>query len=204
MFTGIVEALGTVGAVDARADGRRIRIEASAAWGEVGDSVAINGCCLTVVDAGDGWWAFDAVPETLARTNLGELAPGSPVNLERPLAADGRFGGHVVQGHVDGVGTVRQIEALGDGSYRVTFDLPPDLMPYIVEKGSLTVDGVSLTVAALRDGGCEIAVIPHTWAVTRFGGYEIGTRVNVEVDILSKYVERLLQAHGALPAGVAR
>jgi riboflavin synthase len=161
---------------------------------ELGASIAVNGCCLTVVDFGDRWWATEAVPETLARTTIGDLAVGAGVNLERPLRVDGRFGGHVVQGHVDGVAQVASIQQLTDGSHRVAIAVPEGLRRYVVEKGSVAVDGCSLTVAGLRPDGFEVAVIPHTWTATRFATCAIGDPVNIEVDVLAKYVERLLSA----------
>jgi riboflavin synthase len=199
MFTGIVEELGTVRAVVPRDGGARIEITAEQVLGdaELGASIAVNGCCLTVVELHDDWWAADAVTETLDRTSLGSLHPGDPVNLERPVRLADRLGGHVVQGHVDGVGTVRARTPLPDGSTRMTFDAPTDVLRYVVEKGSITIDGVSLTVAALDDDtdGFEIAVIPHTLAVTTLGIRSPGDPVNLEVDVLAKYVERLLSSH---------
>ena len=160
---------------------------------EMGASIAVNGCCLTVVEWGDDWWSADAVPETMDRTNLGGLAPGDPVNLERPLAANGRYGGHVVQGHVDGTGEVHSIEELDDGSWRFTFTLPSELANYVVEKGSIAVDGISLTVAAVTPSTFSIAIIPHTFAVTAMGQRNVGDTVNLEADVLAKYVERLVR-----------
>ncbi|MFN8026293.1 MAG: riboflavin synthase [Acidimicrobiia bacterium] len=152
--------------------------------------------CLTVVGLGDGWWAADAVTETFDRTALGALTAGSPVNLERPMAADGRFGGHVAVGHVDGVGTLTARAQPPDGSTRMTFTPPPALVRYVVEKGSITIDGISLTVAPLDDaaGTFDVAVIPHTLSVTTLGARQLGDPVNLEVDVLAKYVERLLTA----------
>ena len=138
MFTGLVEEVGTIRSVAPVGEGARVTIAASTVLGDVemGASIAVNGCCLTVVEWGDDWWAADAVPETMDRTNLGGLAPGDPVNLERPLAANGRYGGHVVQGHVDGTGEVHSIEELDDGSWRFTFTLPSELANYVVERGA--------------------------------------------------------------------
>ena len=196
MFTGIVEELGLVRAVTPNAGGVRIEINARAVIDDAhfGDSIAVNGCCLTVVELGDGWWAADAVTETLDRTSLGELQVGDPVNLERPVRAEDRLGGHIVQGHIDGVGRLAERDALPDGSTRLRFTVPSPLLRYVVEKGSITLDGISLTVAALDDdaGAVEIAVIPHTLSVTTLGPKELGDPVNVEVDILAKHVERLL------------
>ena len=159
----------------------------------MGSSIAVNGCCLTVVAWGDDWWAADAVPETLDRTNLGALGPGDPVNLERPLAANGRYGGHVVQGHVDGTGEVQRIEELDDGSYLYTFSLPSELLSYVVEKGSIAIDGISLTIAHITPTSFSIAIIPHTHAVTVMGQRQVGDTVNLEADVLAKYVERLVR-----------
>jgi riboflavin synthase len=194
MFTGIVEELGRVRAVTSNADGARVQIEATTVLEDatIGASIAVNGCCVTVVELGDGWWAADAVVETLRRTTLGELSAGDPVNLERPLRLADRLGGHLVQGHVDGTGTVRAREPQSDGSTLIRFDAPPDVMRYVVHKGSITVEGISLTVALMHDDGFSVAVIPHTLAVTTLGRREIGDRVNLECDVLAKYVERLL------------
>jgi riboflavin synthase len=197
MFTGIVEELGQVRAVVPADGGARIEIEASKVLDdvEIGASIAVNGCCLTVVAFGDGWWAADAVIETLDRTNLGDLAQGDPVNLERPLRLQDRLGGHLVQGHIDGVGTLVRRAPLPDGSTRMTFDAPSELGRYLVHKGSITIDGISLTIAGLSDTATrvrvDVAVIPHTFAVTTLGSKAPGDAVNVEVDMIAKYVERL-------------
>lgn len=193
MFTGIIETRGEVLAADVREDGARLVIGAPAVAADagLGDSVAVNGVCLTVVGIEAGALAFDAVTETLRRTNLGELAPGHQVNLERPLRANGRFDGHIVQGHVDGV--ARLVCEVDEGNARrLRFDLPPELACYVVPKGSIALDGVSLTVAAAGDHWLEVVIIPHTWAVTSLGFKNPGDLVNVEVDVLAKYVERLL------------
>jgi riboflavin synthase len=196
VFTGIVEELGTVESVTPVANGARIVIDASAvlADAKLGDSIAVNGCCLTVVELGEGAWAADAVTETLDRTALGRLVPGDRVNLERPVRVEDRLGGHIVQGHVDGVGELVARHALADGSTRMHFTVPERLLRYVVEKGSITVDGISLTVAAVDDAAAavEIAVIPHTLAVTTLGPKAPGDPVNIEVDVLAKHVERLL------------
>jgi riboflavin synthase len=202
MFTGIVEELGAVRAITPNAGGARIEIQAKLVLedAELGASIAVNGCCLTVVELLDDGWAADAVTETLDRTSLGSLSAGDPVNLERPVRLADRLGGHVVQGHVDGVGALHARVALPDGSTRMTFTVPAGLLRYVVEKGSITVDGISLTVAALDDdsrgqqvGSFDVAVIPHTLAVTTLGTKQPGDPVNLEVDVLAKYVERLLQ-----------
>ena len=194
MFTGIIEELGSVRAIDRREGGARLEIAASAVLADAraGDSIAVNGCCLTVVDGGDGWWAADAVIETLERTALGSLERDDPVNLERPLRLSDHLGGHLVQGHVDAVGHVAARTPLADGSTRFTFSAPPDAFRYLVEKGSVAVDGISLTVAALGNDSFDVAVIPHTLAVTTLGARVSGARVNLEVDLIAKYVERLL------------
>ncbi|HEX5095568.1 MAG TPA: riboflavin synthase [Acidimicrobiia bacterium] len=194
MFTGIVEELGRVRAITPNEGGARVEIDAKLVLedAQLGDSIAVNGCCLTVVDLADGWWAADAVTETLARTNLGALAAGDGVNLERPVRLADRLGGHLVQGHVDATGTVAAREKVADGSELVRFHAPAGVMRYVVHKGSITVDGISLTVAALHDDGFTIAVIPHTLAVTTLGARAVGEPVNLEVDVVAKYVERLL------------
>jgi riboflavin synthase len=199
MFTGIVEELGRVRAITPNEGGARIEIDATTVLGdaEIGASIAVNGCCLTVVALGDGCWAADAVIETLARTNVGDLQAGDPVNLERPLRLADRLGGHLVQGHVDATGTLRDREPQADGSVLMTFDAPADVTRYVVHKGSITVDGISLTVAAVVAGGFAVAVIPHTQAVTTLGTKPVGARVNLEVDMVAKYVERLLQEESA-------
>jgi riboflavin synthase len=195
MFTGLVREVGRVASVAGGADGVRIDVEApqTAAGAQVGDSISINGVCLTVVSVADGRFAFDAVPETLARSSLGRLEPGSRVNLEPALRAGEPLGGHYVQGHVDGVGTVRSVEAEGDGR-RIWFDAPPELLRYVVEKGSIAIEGTSLTIADLDDQGFAVALIPHTLAETTLGALEPGDPVNLEADVLAKYVERLLAA----------
>ena len=202
MFTGIVEELGRVRSVTPNEGGAQLVLEASAvlADAEIGASIAVNGCCLTVVELHPDHWAADAVTETLDRTALGSLRAGDPVNLERPVRLVDRLGGHVVQGHVDAVGTLRARTPLPDGSTRMTFTAPATILRYVVEKGSITVDGISLTVAALDDvdDSFAVAVIPHTLAVTTLGARQPGDPVNLEVDVLAKYVERLLTPSNAL------
>lgn len=212
MFTGLVEELGRVRAIIANATGARLEIEATTVLDDatLGASIAVNGCCLTLVDQGEGcpgdgggpptWFAADAVEETLSRTCLGALGPGDPVNLERPVRLSDRLGGHLVQGHVDGVGHIRERTPLPDGSTRVGIEAPGDLLRYVVEKGSIAVDGVSLTVAGADSHGFDFALIPHTATVTTLGGKGVGAPVNLEVDLVAKYIERLaLGARGNPP-----
>jgi len=193
VFTGLIREVGTVVGVDGGDAGVRLTVDApeTARDASIGDSVAIAGVCLTVVEANDGTLVFDAVPETLARSSLGRLASGARVNLEPALRAGEAMGGHYVQGHVDGVGTVRSVEEEGDGK-RIWLDAPAELLRYIVEKGSVAVEGTSLTVAGLDGTGFAVALIPHTLAVTTLGDLEPGGSVNLEADVLAKYVERLL------------
>ncbi|HKU56811.1 MAG TPA: riboflavin synthase [Gaiellaceae bacterium] len=191
MFTGIVREVGTVVAFD----GSRLVVEgpATAGGAAVGDSVSVAGACLTVVDAAEGRLAFDVVPETLSRTVLGALEQGGSVNLEPSLRVGDQLGGHVVQGHVDAVGRVRSVVREGGGR-RVWVDAPASVLGYCIEKGSVAVDGVSLTLAALDENGFEVALIPHTLEATTLGGLEAGDEVNLEADVLGKVVERLLAA----------
>jgi riboflavin synthase alpha subunit len=193
MFTGIVREVGRVEALDGGSDGVTLRIHApeTAAATRVGDSVSVNGVCLTATSVDDGTVAFQAVPETLARSTLGRLRAGQETNVEPALRAGEPLGGHVVQGHVDGVATIRAITADGDGA-RLELELPQELRRYCVVKGSITIEGVSLTVADLDRGTVSIALVPHTLAATTLGSLEPGDAVNVEVDVLAKYVERLL------------
>jgi riboflavin synthase len=186
VFTGLVREVGRVVSF---ADGR-LTVESSLA-AAIGDSVSVNGCCLTVVDGDRRTLAFDAVPETLARTTLARLEPGAGVNLETALRAGEPLGGHYVQGHVDGVGRVRTLEPEGEG-VRLWADAPSGILRYCVEKGSIALDGVSLTIAALDDEGFAVALVPHTLAVTTLGTLEPGSAVNLEADVLAKYVERLV------------
>jgi len=196
MFTGIVREKGRVVSAETNGDGEtlRLRIAApeTAARTELGDSVSVAGCCLTAVTAADGELVFDAVPESLARTTLKELTAGADVNLEPALRAGDPLGGHYVQGHVDGVGRVRSLEPEGEGA-RLWLDVPPELLRYCVEKGSLAVDGVSLTIAAVDNSGVGIALVPHTLRETTLTALEPGDGVNLEADVLAKYVERLAE-----------
>jgi riboflavin synthase len=189
MFTGLVKEVGTVVSMD----GGRLTIDAAATSKgvQLGDSIAIDGVCLTVVTFDGATLSFDAVPETLARTALGTLDPGSRVNLEPALRAGDPLGGHYVQGHVDGVGAVESVVPEGEGR-RVRFEAPAELLKYIVAKGSIAVQGTSLTVAAVDESGFEVALIPHTLQATTLGELEPEQPVNLETDVLAKYVEKLL------------
>src|SRR3954467_12594271 len=192
MFTGLVREVGEVVSVSQDVDGMRraVRAPAPAADAALGDSVAISGVCLTVVEAPEGVVAFDAVPETLARTTLGRLGSGARVNVESALRAGDPLGGHYVQGHVDGVGTVRSVDPEGEGT-RVWVDASAEILRYAVEKGSIAVEGTSLTIAALDDRGFAVALVPHTLRATTLGDLEAGDAVNLEVDVLAKHVARL-------------
>ena len=192
MFTGIVTDLGKVRAI-AKAGDTRIEIETHFDMNnvEIGASIACSGACLTVIEKGEGWFAADVSAETLSCTTLGDWKIGSPVNLERPLTASAELGGHMVSGHVDGVGTLRAVRPEGD-SKRFTFNAPKDLMRYIAAKGSVAVDGVSLTVNEVDDTSFGVNIIPHTQAQTTFGAMVQGTRVNLEIDLVARYVARLL------------
>jgi riboflavin synthase len=198
MFTGIVEELGHVRDLR-RDDPARLSVACSTVLDDavVGASMAVSGCCLTVVELDDGGFVADLAPETLQRTTLGDLSPRDPVNLERPLRLADRLGGHLVQGHVDGVGTVTGRAADGDGSSRLVVAAPPELLRHVVEKGSVTIDGVSLTVTGFDEDGFGVALIPHTLAVTTLGARRPGDRVNLEADVVAKYVERLLEPLGS-------
>lgn len=193
MFTGIVEEMGRLRGRDAH----RLVFDALLVVEDtsIGDSIAVNGCCLTAVAVGDGWWAADAVDETFSRTNLGDLTPGDPVNLERPVRLADRLGGHLVQGHVDAVGVI----VTGAPDLRVR--APASVLRYVVEKGPIAVDGCSLTVVEPRDDGFTVAVIPHTAGVTTLGMKGPGDRVNLEVDLIAKYTERLLDERAGRLAG---
>jgi riboflavin synthase len=193
MFTGIVRERGRVAAVDGDGQARHLVIEAptTAARLAVGDSVSIGGCCLTATAVSNGSFAVTAVPESISRTTLGRLTAGDQGNLETATRAGEPLGGHYVQGHVDGVARVASLEPEEEGA-RLWVEAPDNLLRYCVEKGSIAVDGVSLTISALREGAFEVALVPHTLAETTLGGLEPGDEVNLEVDVLAKYVERLI------------
>lgn len=191
MFTGIIEEIGTVEALAPR---MRICCRTVLEDAKPGASISVNGVCLTVAEFSAGWFAADVAPETLARSNLGDLVAGAPVNLERPLSPSGRFGGHIVQGHVDATGELIALDPLGDGNWWLTVQAPAELDPYLVLKGSVALDGVSLTIAALEGASLSVAVIPHTFANTALRARRPGDRVNIECDILAKYVAKMLGA----------
>jgi len=199
MFTGLVEEIGTVKSRTGGAVARLV-IASSRVIGDVsvGDSVSVSGVCLTVTSIGDGELTFDAVPETLSRSTLTDLRPGDRVNLEASLRAGKMIGGHFVQGHVDGVGTVESIRRLGE-SAEARVNAPPAILRYVVEKGSIAVDGISLTVASVDEAGFAVAVIPHTLEVTTLGLKRPGDGVNLEVDVIGKYVEKFLAGRGESP-----
>jgi riboflavin synthase len=205
MFTGIVEEIGRVHEL-ARVHGTaRLAVACGRVLDgvAVGDSIAVNGCCLTVTDLSGAGFVADLMGETLDRTALGDLAPGAPVNLERALAAGERLGGHLVQGHVDGVGAIAALEAHG-GWTTMTVTLPEGLERYVAERGSIAVDGTSLTVTSVERSAFSVGLIPHTLSATALGSRRLGDRVNLEVDILAKYVERLLAAGGLRGASASR
>ncbi|MCS7313866.1 MAG: riboflavin synthase [Bryobacterales bacterium] len=195
MFTGIVEETGQVESLELRSSGARLRVRCSRVLEDAreGSSIAVNGVCLTAVELGANGFAADVSAETLRRSNLGELRPGALVNLERPLAASGRFGGHIVQGHVDATGELVSLEPHPAGHWWLRVRFPPGLARYIAEKGSIAVDGISLTIAAVEGSIFAAAIVPHTWRSTNLRARRPGERVNLEADILAKYLESLLR-----------
>lgn len=195
MFTGIIEELGTVDSVVTRAAGARLRVRCTTVMEDMkeGASIAVNGVCLTAVDLRpDGFYA-DLAPETLRRSNLGELRAGARVNLERPLSPSGRLSGHILQGHVDGTGEFLGLDALGDENWWLRVRVPAELDAFLVYKGSIAIDGISLTIAALEGDVLSVTIIPHTYRNTTLGGYRAGARVNLECDVIAKHVEKLLR-----------
>ena len=204
MFTGIVEEKGTVGHISLAGISGSIAIKARKVLEgtRIGDSIAVNGVCLTVVSLRPDGFTADVMAETIRRTSLGSCQPGDPVNLERAMAADGRFGGHIVAGHIDGVGTIRSAVPEGNAIW-ITIDAPPQILRYIVEKGSIAIDGISLTVAYVDESVFKVSVIPHTAAETTLLSKKAGDIVNLENDIVGKYIEKLMRpvsAYGAEPA----
>jgi riboflavin synthase len=195
MFTGIVEELGRVRAVERLDRSTRLAVGCTTVLDDatIGASLAVNGVCVTVVELDDAAFTADLAAETLARSTLGDLTVGDPVNLERPVRLSDRLGGHLVQGHVDAVGTVTERAPVGDGSTRLTVRAPRSVLRYVVEKGSVTLDGVSLTVTDVTDDEFAVALIPHTLTVTTFGARAVGAELNVEVDLVAKYIERLVE-----------
>ena len=200
MFTGLVEALGTVRSLTDEGDAKRIVVEVPTSFLEnappnkrLGDSIAINGCCLTAVAADGVMWSFQAGHETLAKTNLGRLRIGDVVNLERAMSADGRFGGHIVQGHVDGLGEILSVRQDGEG-WRIRLKPPGDIAHLIAQKGSIAIAGVSLTVNEVDSEGFGVLIIPHTWAVTTLSKLRTGDKVNLEADMMARYAARLVEA----------
>lgn len=205
MFTGIIEEVGGVERLAPRATGSEIRIRATKVTGGTaeGDSISVSGVCLTAKNPGANAFSADLSPETLERTALGQLRPGSLVNLERSLLPTSRMGGHIVQGHVDGLGAVHALKELGDGNWWLTIEVPAEVERYCVFKGSIAIDGVSLTIANLEANLLSVAVIPHTWANTTMRGYRQGFKVNLEIDIVAKYVEKMLASRDlAKPPGL--
>ncbi len=196
MFTGIIEELGAVESVESRAAGARLKIRCRKVMEDMaeGASIALNGVCLTAVELQPDSFSADLAPETLRRSNLGALRPLSRVNLERPLLPSSRLSGHIVQGHVDATGEFLSLEALGDENWWLKVRVPAELDPFLVYKGSIAIDGISLTIAALDAGVLSVTIIPHTYRNTTLGGYQPGSRVNIECDILAKHVEKLVRS----------
>ncbi len=199
MFTGIVEEVGTVASIEHRSTGARLNIGSSIVTSDAseGSSIAVNGVCLTALNVSPKSFAADLAPETLRRTNLGDLAPGSLVNLERPLLATGRLSGHVVQGHVDGTGEFLGMDVLGDNNYWLRIRIPEELDRYVVFKGSVAIDGISLTVAEIQDRVLSVTIIPHTYEMTALKIRKPGSRVNLECDVFAKYLEKMIQGYQA-------
>jgi riboflavin synthase len=196
MFTGIIEETGAVAALIPQSTGARLQVRAQKVLSDlpVGGSIAVNGACLTAVEVAADSFSADLSPETLERSNLGDLRPGGRVNLERPLTPTSRLSGHFVQGHVDGVGELLSLEELGDGNWWLRIRAPRDLLRYFVYKGSIAIDGISLTIASLEDDAIGVAIIPHTYEATSLANLQSGGRVNLECDVIAKHVERLVQS----------
>lgn len=203
MFTGIIEELGAVEAVDRHKSGARLLIACSHVLSDltVGASIAVNGVCLTAVDLRTDGFSADLAPETLERSNLGELTRNDRVNLERPLSLQTRLSGHIVQGHVDGTGTLETLSALGDGNWDLQVRVPVGLERFLAYKGSIAIDGISLTVASVKDRLIKVAIIPHTYELTNLAGRKPGDRVNIECDMIAKHVASLLE-HLSLPGRI--
>jgi riboflavin synthase len=203
VFTGIVEELGTVEALDRHKSGARLSIACAQVLSDLplGESISVNGVCLTVVDLRSAGFSADLAPETLERTNLGDLRLGDRVNLERSVSLSTRLSGHLVQGHVDGTGTLEALRELGDGNWELIVQVPRDLDRFLVYKGSITIDGISLTIASVRDALVKVAIIPHTYKVTNLGERKPGDQVNIECDMIARHVARLLE-HMSLPGRI--
>lgn len=203
MFTGIIEETGRVESLEGRGDGARLRIGCAAVLSDAftGSSIAVNGCCLTALDLKAGSFAADVAPETMRRTNIGDLRAGSLVNLERPLSPQSRLSGHIVQGHVDGTGVLESLETVGNGNWWLRVRVPDELDRYLVFKGSIAIDGISLTIAAIEGGVMSVTIIPHTFEQTNLKHKRPGDRVNLECDVLAKHVEKLLQRI-SMPSGL--
>lgn len=199
MFTGIVEELGTVESMERRGEGARLRIGCSTVLGDAfpGASISVNGVCLTAVDLRPGSFSSDVAPETMARTNIGNLRPGRRINLERPMSPSGRLGGHIVQGHVDGTGEFLGLASIGNDNWWLRIGVPDALDRYLVWKGSVAIDGISLTIASMENRVLGVTIIPHTFEKTTLGAYQPGDRVNLETDVLAKYVEKLMTWRGS-------
>jgi riboflavin synthase len=195
VFTGIVEELGAVEALERHKNGARLSIACSRVLSDLteGASIAVNGVCLTAVAVRTDGFSADLAPETLERSTMGDLNEGDRVNLERPLSLQTRLSGHIVQGHVDGTGTIEALRELGDRNWELIVQVPADLDRFLVYKGSITIDGISLTIASVKDGLVKVAIIPHTYEVTNLAGRKAGDRVNIECDVIAKHVARLLE-----------
>jgi riboflavin synthase len=194
MFTGIIEELGTVDRIEPRQAGSRLAVRCATVTEDLteGASIAVNGVCLTALDVRPGRFCADLAPETLRASNLGDLGAGARVNLERPLSPTGRLSGHIVQGHVDATGEFLSLDPLGDENWWLRVRVPPEIDPFLVYKGSIAIDGISLTIAALEGDVVSVTIIPHTWRNTTLAGYSPGARVNLESDVLAKHVAKLL------------
>lgn len=195
MFTGIIEELGRVGSMEKHAAGARLEIACRAVLEDssVGSSIAVNGVCLTAVELREDGFSADLAPETLERSSLGDLTVGMPVNLERPMALGARLSGHIVQGHVDGTGTLESLRELGDGNWELLVRVPQEMEQYLVYKGSICIDGISLTVASVEGNLVRVAIIPHTYSATNLASLASGARVNLEADVLAKHVKKLME-----------
>ena len=204
MFTGIIEEVGRIAGIEQQETGARFRIGASLVTKDLreGDSVAVNGVCLTAVGLSGDSFGADVSPETLKRSNLASLKGGSVVNLERPLTPSSRLGGHIVQGHVDGMGELLSLELLGDDNWWLQIKVPPELDRYFVYKGSVAIDGISLTIASIENGVLAVTIIPHTYRNTNLRTREPGDKVNLECDVLAKYVEKMFSALQAPKPGL--